>query len=393
MKPDARASNQNVGSVFTRPSSEHRPAVSSRAPPAYRVRPLLARLGGAGEVERFRQHLGLGGTVGNDGHAQQVSLGWPPGCRIDDVVRGPASLDQLRRSTPVVATAPPVSWSVSTPSAVSTPTGQLPPRTAMSPPASTRQGPAAAACRRAGRPPSPSRCRRGRAGCRLELDQPRPRIDRDPATAAGGRVVAATVPSTARKSVVAGSHERIVDGRVEPAVGAQPGLHGELRNLEELGPWSKLPARLSAESSDPLEIGKRASTLKISRSAAASDQEGLHARGPLEQQLDVRAHCTEGTALHHDVPVTTSGGRVTTRPRVGATAPAVRPSPSRSCAGALLHDLLDEPGFPAEQPLSLRECCEPRIGGGCLPRVGGNPSPEDEERSSARRGRTGGRCD
>ena len=123
------------------------------------------------------------------------------------------------------------------------------------------------------------------------------------------------------RSVVAGSDERVVDGRVEAAASASPRLECELRDLEQLRPCNDPAVPIERGElrilPEPGEEGLEPLQLPL---GGGKGEEALHARGHIEQQLDVGAHGTKCPPLHQDVLVTTSGGRVTTRTGAGAIA-------------------------------------------------------------------------
>ncbi len=217
---------------------------------------------------------------------------------------------QWRRSRPEVASPPVASSTVSEPAAVWTPTGQAPPRTAMSPPALTRQGPAAersSAARSAAQPlPMPPKSRRTPASSSMR----RP-VTVTPPPHAAGAGFGPVGRDLVERAVVAGRDDGVVDGRIEPTAGElargerEAGQGDELRaGVCRAGLVEPAQLRLGQEARQdrlqPVELG-------LGRVERAGGVCGV------DEQLDVGAHRPEGAPLHHDVLVTVSGGRLTTR--------------------------------------------------------------------------------
>ena len=126
-----------------------------------------------------------------------------------------------------------------------TPTGHEPPRTARSPPALTRHGPATREeLGDAVDGVALADAAEVEAGAGLELDR-RP-VDADAAAAAargGGRRSDRVRRHVVERAVVAGRDDGVVDGRVEEAAGRLAGLERELDDPHEVGARVVEPCR------------------------------------------------------------------------------------------------------------------------------------------------------
>ena len=134
------------------------------------------------------------------------------------------------------------------------------------------------------------------------------------------------------RAVVAGGDDSVMDGWVESSAGCLAGIERELDDPNEI------PARVVDDSVavEPRELGivaeARHHLLEPLELFLGPVERAVCALAGLcvEQQLHVRAHRPEGSPKHHDVRVTVSGGRLTTR-TLGAAA-YWKPTMSRSTA-------------------------------------------------------------
>ena len=221
---------------------------------------------------------------------------------------------QRRRSRPEVASPPRSRPRVSV---SSTATAHVPwagtPRTATSPPALTRHGPGKGEQlrdtfgREAFADPAEVEAVAG-----LELDPAAVDGDARRRTAADVTGVRRVRFDLVERAVVAGGDERVVDGRIETTTGPLARGERELRRLR------RAPARRRSRrrGSGARARSRRGSATSIcssrsnSASAATSALVGRRRRRPA-----ARSWCpSRGTTpVHHEVLVTTSGGRLTTR--------------------------------------------------------------------------------
>ena len=86
---------------------------------------------------------------------------------------------------------------------------------------------------------------------------------------------------------------------------------GRADDANRSGPASIEPSRFSRDSSESSRKRERSASSRWNSCSAASSA-AVRVLG-VDQQLDVGAHRAERAALHHDVLVIVSGGRVTTR--------------------------------------------------------------------------------
>ena len=175
----------------------------------------------------------------------------------------------------------------------------------------------------------PRRARRGALGgvaladaAEVELERrARARVvpvDRDVA-AAGAPLDCRTVSGRdeLEGTVVARCDEGVVDSGVETPAGPLARLRGRARSPPP-GPGRVDRARpFSRESSESAR--KRESSFSSRWNSASASPSACLTRS-VEEELDLRAHRAKCAALHHDVLVTVSGGRVTTRTEGAAAA-------------------------------------------------------------------------
>ena len=207
---------------------------------------------GAGEEERLRRDLGLDRVRRDRGHAQQVGLRGRARARVDQVVE-------------LAAVAPPA--------------------------APVAPGRREAAAGELDPPVHDARVSQGHVRCLA------------PDVAVRGDVL--------EGPVVAGGDERVVHRRVEAAAGALARGERELDDTAEVGAGREGAGAVEArqlgvvpeageQRLQPVELAL--CSLECTRGAVGVDEE-----------LDLGAHRAERAALDHDVLVTVSGGRFTTR--------------------------------------------------------------------------------
>ena len=291
-------------------------------------RPLLPRLL-AGEEERLREHLGLDRGRRDDGHAEQVAVGGRPVRWVDQVV---ALLAVAPPVTPVAAGGgdrASASARVSVSPAVSTPTRQPSasgrPRAAMSPPASTRQGRPRRGSPRRGRRRSPCRSRRGRGARRARARSCRRAIADAAAAAAGGVLRGAVRRDLLERPVVAGGHERVVDGRVEAASGPRRARRARARPRPAGRRRPRAgPSRFSAESSDSGRKRESNSSSRSNSLSAATSAASVAGPGSAARKSSISVPIARKVRrCHHEVRVIVTGAG--SRP----CAPTGRPSTPR----------------------------------------------------------------
>ena len=173
------------------------------------------------------------------------------------------------------------------------------------------------------------------AGAGPELDRPPGDENAAAAGRGGARGARRVQPDVAERAVVAGGHDRVVDGGVEPAAGALSCRNREGDDVDEVGSGVLDPSlavelrqlRVVPEAREQLLEALELPLGPVER------QFGSIAGLGVEEELHIRSHRSEGSALHHEVRVIVSGGRFTTR-TAGAAAVCATGS-GRACADAI----------------------------------------------------------